>query len=74
MDIDTLEILQDEATDKVKGWLVGGLQRFVHPQKQREALIEYMRMDESVKKLMSSKHRQEMEDLRRRFDGSTGRP
>lgn len=67
-----MERLQDMATEKAKRFLVKGLHRYMRPEKQRQALIDYMRMSDSAKKLMSSSYRQEMEDLRRRFDGNTG--
>ena len=73
MDIDSLELLQDEAMTKVQRWLDDALRRFQYPETQRQVLTDYMRMSDSAKKLMSSKHRQEMEGLKRRFDGSTGR-
>ena len=67
MNIDDFDDLQEQAERKVGDWLESCMRAWVEPEVQRDMLQTYMKLSDSARKLLSSKHRQEMEELRRRW-------
>jgi len=67
VNIDDFDDLQEQAERKTGDWLRSGMRAWVEPEVQRDMLQTYMKLSDGAKKLLSGKHRQEMEELRRRW-------